>query len=314
MDIEINFLSKILFVLMLILSLSIVFLNGFHGDWLMFYFRIVLLLSSIIPISLRVNLDLAKMWYSYCINRDEQIPGSVARNSTIPEELGRVQFLISDKTGTLTQNDMVCKRLLTEFAQFSADASADDLRELVLRNCRLHPEGPAGDLAAPQRRREQHQVCRDLLTALALCNNVTPVSQEPELRPPPALHKHESLSNFGASSYVASHGQSPANHSPKESLEKAGVGEPVLQASSPDEIALVKFASEMGAVLLERDRSSVQIRNADGKYENYEVLANFPFSSETKKMSVLLRQRETNRYLYYVKGAEVVMETKVKPA
>lgn len=82
----------------------------------MFYFRVVLLLSSIIPISLRVNLDLAKMWYSYCINIDTQIPGTVARNSTIPEELGRIQFLITDKTGTLTQNDMICKRIMTEFA------------------------------------------------------------------------------------------------------------------------------------------------------------------------------------------------------
>jgi phospholipid-translocating ATPase len=87
---------------MLILSFAIVTLNGFHGDWVMFYFRVVLLLSSIIPISLRVNLDLAKMWYSYSINVDEQIPGSVTRNSTIPEELGRIQFLITDKTGTLT--------------------------------------------------------------------------------------------------------------------------------------------------------------------------------------------------------------------
>lgn len=69
LDREINYLSKFLFILMLILSMAIVTLNGFHGDWVMFYFRVVLLLSSIIPISLRVNLDLAKMWYSYSINR-----------------------------------------------------------------------------------------------------------------------------------------------------------------------------------------------------------------------------------------------------
>lgn len=47
--------------------------------------------------------------------------------------------------------------------------------------------------------------------------------------------------------------------------------------------------------------------------ENFEVLANFPFSSETKKMSILVKQKETGRYIYYVKGAEVVMEHKVKP-
>ena len=56
------------------------------------------------------------------------------------------------------------------------------------------------------------------------------------------------------------------------------------------------------------------MRNADNKYENYDVLANVPFSSETKKMSILIRQVETGRYIYYVKGAEVVMEHKVKPS
>jgi phospholipid-translocating ATPase len=102
LDHEVNFLSKILFGFLILMALGICFLNGFHGDWKMFYFRTILLLSSIIPISLRVNLDLAKLYYSYCINSDEGIKGAIARNSNIPEELGRIQFLISDKTGTLT--------------------------------------------------------------------------------------------------------------------------------------------------------------------------------------------------------------------
>ena len=65
--------------------------------------------------------------------------------------------------------------------------------------------------------------------------------------------------------------------------------EPVLQASSPDEIALVKFAIEMSTRLVERDRTYVQIRNAIGNIENYEILANFPFTSETMKMSLLVK-------------------------
>ena len=54
------------------------------------FFRFILLLCSIIPISLRVNLDMAKIYYSHCINTDKEIDGTVARNSTIPEELGRI--------------------------------------------------------------------------------------------------------------------------------------------------------------------------------------------------------------------------------
>lgn len=116
LDLEINRLSKILFLLMLVFSATIVALNGFHGNWGIYFFRFVLLLSSIIPISLRVNLDLGKIWYSWLIGIDKDIPDSIARNSTIPEELGRIQCLLTDKTGTLTQNDMTLKKIAMEYA------------------------------------------------------------------------------------------------------------------------------------------------------------------------------------------------------
>lgn len=64
LDLEINRLSKILFVLMILISGCIIIMDGFLGDWYFKYFRFLLLLSSIIPISLRVNLDLAKIYYA----------------------------------------------------------------------------------------------------------------------------------------------------------------------------------------------------------------------------------------------------------
>jgi phospholipid-translocating ATPase len=64
--------------------------------------------------------------------------------------------------------------------------------------------------------------------------------------------------------------------------------------------------------LVERGRTSVKILNPELYFENYEIIANFPFTSETKKMSVLVRSLESGRYIYFAKGAEVVMEPKIK--
>lgn len=89
--------------------------------------------------------------------------------------------------------------------------------------------------------------------------------------------------------------------------------EPILQASSPDEIALVKFSYSMSMQLRERERLKCTIRNAAGINESYRVLAMFPFTSESKKMSILVKSEETGRIIYFVKGAEVVMEHKIKP-
>ena len=50
---------------------------------------------------------MGKIVYSWMIARDKDIPGTVVRSSTIPEELGRIVYLLTDKTGTLTQNEMV---------------------------------------------------------------------------------------------------------------------------------------------------------------------------------------------------------------
>lgn len=124
--------SKILFAVLFFMTIIIVLLQS--PDWKYVPIqgvRILILLSSIIPISMRVNLDFAKLVYSAKINKDRDIEGTIARNSNIPEELGRVKYLLSDKTGTLTQNEMVFKRLSLEDEFKFTNNELADLMALV---------------------------------------------------------------------------------------------------------------------------------------------------------------------------------------
>lgn len=74
----------------------------------------------------------------------------------------------------------------------------------------------------------------------------------------------------------------------------------------------MKFAGTMGMKLVERDSHFINITNANNQPERYEVLANFPFSSETKRMGIILRHTETGTIVFYLKGAEVVLKQKVR--
>jgi phospholipid-translocating ATPase len=119
-DKDINLMTKYLFAILILLSFILTILSGqiAHKTALIFFTRVFIIMSCIIPISMKVNVDFAKLYYSWGINHDQGIKGAVARNSNIPEELGRVQYLLSDKTGTLTQNSMKFKKFSSLFKKY----------------------------------------------------------------------------------------------------------------------------------------------------------------------------------------------------
>ncbi|CAF1402273.1 unnamed protein product [Rotaria magnacalcarata] len=81
----------------------------------------------------------------------------------------------------------------------------------------------------------------------------------------------------------------------------------VYQASSPDEYALVSAVKEMGVVFFRRTPDSVII-NFRGEDEAYEILNVLEFSSDRKRMSVIVRTAK-NEIKLFCKGADsVIME------
>lgn len=168
---EINRISKILCVSVFLLSVVLVLAQGFplKKTWYIDILRYLILFSSIIPVSLRVNLDLAKSVYASQIQKDSDIPDTIVRTSTIPEDLGRIEYLLSDKTGTLTQNEMEMKKLHLGTVCYAGD-TLDIVREHVERQFFAeHAVSKRKDLGAK---------VADLVLVLAVCHNVTPTEEE----------------------------------------------------------------------------------------------------------------------------------------
>uniref|UniRef100_A0A7E4UWR8 Phospholipid-transporting ATPase n=1 Tax=Panagrellus redivivus TaxID=6233 RepID=A0A7E4UWR8_PANRE len=167
LDLEINTLTKYLFIMLTCITLGSMGLKSFSGDWVRDVMRFALLYSYIIPISLRVNMEMAKLYYSYSIGHDANMPGTNVRNSSIPEELGRISYLLTDKTGTLTKNEMTFRKLHVGSTCLNQDAF-QGLKTLV---------NDSSSASFVRGKNLQNRICQ-ALEAITLCHNVTPTVEQ----------------------------------------------------------------------------------------------------------------------------------------
>jgi len=84
-------------------------------------------------------------------------------------------------------------------------------------------------------------------------------------------------------------------------------GSVTYQASSPDEVAIIKWTSSVGLTLTFRDRTRIELRTPSGGTLTYDVLKIFPFTSESKRMGIAVRDTASGKLSFLQKGADVVM-------
>uniref|UniRef100_A0A672SAW5 Phospholipid-transporting ATPase n=1 Tax=Sinocyclocheilus grahami TaxID=75366 RepID=A0A672SAW5_SINGR len=111
-------------------------LAAFYMFWTM-----IIVLQVLIPISLYVSIEIVKLGQIYFIQNDLDLynpvldTGVQCRALNITEDLGQIQYLFSDKTGTLTENRMLFRRCIVAGTEYPHHENAISLEQYEEQGC-----------------------------------------------------------------------------------------------------------------------------------------------------------------------------------
>lgn len=134
------------------------------------------LYSNLVPISLFVTIEVVKYWQAFLINSDLDIyydrtdTPAICRTSSLVEELGQIEYIFSDKTGTLTCNMMEFKQCSIAGIQYADEVPEDR---------RATEQNPVGiydfkQLAENRRKHPSQTSIHHFLALLSTCHTVIP--------------------------------------------------------------------------------------------------------------------------------------------
>lgn len=258
------------------------------------FFTIFVLLNTMIPISLIISLEMVKMTQAYFINRDEDMLDakegrfSKAFSSSLNEELGQIEYIFTDKTGTLTANVLEFKYALVADAFFGDKAFLEDHKPLRRQPSYVNREE---GISFSFDNHEVQSILKGSLSSRKQENFVFYSAAGAE------LFRLRDLREVTAQFLL----NLSLCHDCLTEVDKENPGLIKYQGLSPDEVALVDAARHMGYIF-KGSTSNGKIVGIEGEDQEIEVLQFFEFDSERKRSSIIVRHDGIIKF--FIKGAD----------
>lgn len=281
--------------------------------------------QNIVPISLYISIEFVRLVQAFFIWADDDIMyrsgttkrRTAARSWNLSDDLGQIEYIFSDKTGTLTQNAMVFQQCSVGGKVYLGDpATSDDtvLTATDVKSASLSDEDatriPSSTSEAFGGAEKGAGTASGNAPKTKLAAGVLLPFHDAEIERDLAQRESPQATNLYAffSNLALCHTVLAAEED----------GLITYKAQSPDEAALVQAAADVGFVFLGRDKNILRLSTPhDPEVVEFELLNVIEFSSARKRMSVVLRRlggdSEAGSLVLLTKGADNVIFERLAP-
>lgn len=290
--------------------------------------------QNIVPISLYISIEFVRTAQAAFIYFDKNIwyektgQATIARSWNLSDDLGQIEYIFSDKTGTLTQNVMVFRKCSIGGKAYHGSPPVEETPKPE-----VEPEKTEARVNSTSTDARQEVRSSDS-TSTAVQDQQTGNRSNPSLlqaerpKPNPETQFYDpELFHDIESAVNAEPGQENLARSLNGFFTVLSLCHTVLttvhpetgtlqyKAQSPDEEALVEAAASAGYVFRGRQRDVLHLQTPfSDELERYQLVNILEFTSTRKRMSVIVKKLDDgdDRLFLLTKGADNVIYERLK--